>query len=136
MFIDDELIEILVINVILWLIMLLGRPVVITVKKLPRIGSLSPLGINYLIFVFITKSEFDNEKSREAILQHEFSHYRQFIRYSPFLLVIIHFTNLFYLLFRYQSVRQIYNHLWIERNANKNIRKTEMKYFLIDRKSL
>lgn len=132
MFTTEELITLLIINLILWLIMFFGRPVVFIVKKLPRFGPLKPLGLNFLMLVFITAEEYSVEPENSYVLRHEFAHYRQSIRFTPLLLALIHFCNMIYLIAKYRSVQQIYYHLWIERNADNNLPPSIFKHWCIN----
>jgi len=132
MFTTEETVIMLIVNFSLWLIMFLGRPVVIVVNRLPRFGPLKPLGLNFLMFVFITPDEYYNDTENNYVLRHEFAHYRQLIRFTPLPLALIHFFNMIYLFVKYRNIQQIYRHLWIERNADNNLPECKLKYWLID----
>jgi hypothetical protein len=66
------------------------------------------------------------------VLRHEFSHYRQVVRFTPLVLAALHLVDIAWLIARNRAFRGLYRDLWIERDADRAIRPGRAKYWLAD----
>jgi len=75
------------INILISVLMYIGKPIVFIVNKIPRIFPCKTISCNLLIGTLVEK-EFYNSYARDRILRHEFRHYKDARTLTPLVFII------------------------------------------------